>query len=321
MRRAVVLCATLLALAGCGGSSSPGDGGAAEGGRAITTAFGTAHVPAHPQRVVAIGWSDQDTAIALGVKPVGVVRTVDTPSGVGPWAAPGLGGAKPTVLQVTDGIPFEKVAALRPDLILAIQSGIDRDDYDKLSRIAPTVGYAAGRGKYLTPWPEQTELIGRALGQEAGARKLVADTRATIGRVRREHPQWRDKRFAYTGASTADALNVYTGDDVRIRLLEQLGFTVPDPIRKLSDGTHFFVPLSYERAGMLDQDVLLAWFLTPADQRTFLRLPAIRRLGVVRRGDVVTEDLTLAQALAAPTPTSIPWALQRLVPRLQSAVG
>jgi iron complex transport system substrate-binding protein len=49
-------------------------------------------------------------------------------------------------------INFESVAALQPDLILAVHSGFDRGEFEKLSKIAPTVAQSGKWGEYQTPW-------------------------------------------------------------------------------------------------------------------------------------------------------------------------
>ena len=41
-----------------------------------------------------------------------------------PWAQDELGDAKPTVLSNADGFQFEKIAALRPDLIIGTNAGM-----------------------------------------------------------------------------------------------------------------------------------------------------------------------------------------------------
>lgn len=148
-------------LTACGGSSDS-DAGRADAKAAkadagsfpvtIKSKFGTAKIPKAPERVVALGWSDQDALLALGVKPVAIVKTEDSfKNGVGPWAEKALGDSRPEVLNTTDGYSVEKIAALHPDLIVGVQSGLTSADYAKLSQIAPTVGYLKGRQAYGTP--------------------------------------------------------------------------------------------------------------------------------------------------------------------------
>src|SRR3712207_1067317 len=68
------------------GSSSPSGSGDAFP-VTVETAFGAVEVPEEPQRVVALGWSDAETALALGVQPVGASDWLGFGGeGVGPWA-------------------------------------------------------------------------------------------------------------------------------------------------------------------------------------------------------------------------------------------
>jgi ABC-type Fe3+-hydroxamate transport system substrate-binding protein len=60
---------------------------------------------------------------------------------VWPWARAALGDSKPTVLHTDDGFDFEAIAELRPDLIMGVSSGMTEGDYDKLSRLAPTIAH------------------------------------------------------------------------------------------------------------------------------------------------------------------------------------
>src|SRR4051812_23996227 len=85
-----------LAVTGCGSDSD--DGGTAGSGVAsgsssgafpvtVSTAFGDVTVDEQPTRVVALGRGDAETALALGVQPVGASDWLGFGGeGVGPWA-------------------------------------------------------------------------------------------------------------------------------------------------------------------------------------------------------------------------------------------
>ena len=65
-----------------------------------------------PERVISVGYNEQDAILALGVIPVGIRDWYgDQPYAVWPWAQDELGDAKPEVLSGT-GINFEQVASL-----------------------------------------------------------------------------------------------------------------------------------------------------------------------------------------------------------------
>jgi iron complex transport system substrate-binding protein len=65
---------TMLALAACGsGESSDEPAAAADDGYPIVLehAFGTTEIPEAPERVVTVGFNDQDFVLVLGVTPIG----------------------------------------------------------------------------------------------------------------------------------------------------------------------------------------------------------------------------------------------------------
>src|SRR5918994_119938 len=94
--RGAALLATALVVTSCG-SGDDSDSGSETGGAAsgsseafpvtVRTAFGDVTVEEEPTRVVALGWSDAETALALGVQPVGVSDWLGFGGeGVGPCA-------------------------------------------------------------------------------------------------------------------------------------------------------------------------------------------------------------------------------------------
>src|SRR3546814_21059651 len=69
MKIAVTALAASLAVAGLAGCSSDSADAPAEAGATVSTMLGDVEVPANPERVVALGWSDADTARSLGTPP------------------------------------------------------------------------------------------------------------------------------------------------------------------------------------------------------------------------------------------------------------
>ena len=111
----------------------------------ITHLFGQTVIKEPPKRVVSAGYTEQDDLLALGVVPIAVTNWFgDQPFAVWPWAQPKLGAAQPVVLNLDNGIPVDQIGGLKPDLIVAINAGLDADTYQKLSAIAPTVAQAGG---------------------------------------------------------------------------------------------------------------------------------------------------------------------------------
>ena len=134
--------------------------------------YSTTAVPAPPQRIIALGQTDLDPVAALGAVTIAVGSLIGSScSLLLPWNSDRL-PAEPTLLNMQE-IEFEKLAALQPDLILAVMSGITKGDYTKLSAIAPTVSQPKGYGDWAVPYRPHTEIIGAALGRPAEAAAMI----------------------------------------------------------------------------------------------------------------------------------------------------
>src|SRR6202022_889712 len=81
--------------------------------------FGETTIQAPPKRGVSAGFTEQDDPLAGGVVPLACTNWWgDQPFAVWPWAQPKLGQAQPAVLSLDNGLDFDKIAALKPDLIV-----------------------------------------------------------------------------------------------------------------------------------------------------------------------------------------------------------
>ncbi|MDN5860716.1 MAG: iron-siderophore ABC transporter substrate-binding protein [Pseudonocardia sp.] len=328
MRRRSLLALLGAGLAGCAAPAvraRPPNATAPEGGGfpvTITHRFGTTTIPAPPRRVVAIG--DQDATYAVGVTPVGIVRSPQYPGGVEPWLAGRLDPARTRLIDVAQGgegggsaVNLEQVAALAPDLILAVNDFGLEQDYPGLSRLAPTVGYATVWGGQ--PWQEQTAVVARALGLADRGRQVVADVETRIRAVRDAHPALvgRTVSFSYAYAP-GKIVTLKSAADPAVRLLQDLGMRIPDALAALPD----IAPgnpggdLSYERIGLLDAEVVIMLYADDAARRQVEDLQLFQNLRGVREGRYAVLDLPTISALRSPTVLSIPWALERIDPDL-----
>ncbi|WP_156748446.1 ABC transporter substrate-binding protein, partial [Mycobacterium sp. 1465703.0] len=179
-------------LAACSSrSSAPG---ATPGSVTVTHLFGETVIKEPPKRVVSAGYTEQDDLLAVGVVPIAVTNWFgDQPFAVWPWAAPKLGGAQPTVLNLDNGIPVDQIAGLKPDLIVAINAGLDADTYQKLSAIAPTVAQADGDA-FFEPWKEQATTIGQAVFQADQMKSLIAGVDQKFTDIGKKNQQWTGKK-------------------------------------------------------------------------------------------------------------------------------
>lgn len=343
-RRAASLVAAALAaaltLAGCsttedvaGASTATADGDASttvapvmlaeEGAFPVTVdhAYGATTVDAEPQRVVTIGWSAQDAVLALGKVPVGIERF--TGSGIVddilPWDSEYFVDATPELLTSNPEVPFEQIMALEPDIIVAVYSGIEQSDYDRLSEIAPTIAFP--EVAWSTPWQEQTTMIGAALGQPARADELVTGVADTLAATREANPGLSGKTITY--AMAGEDVIVFCPNDPRIEMLVDIGM-VPSAgtEQACAGGDASSVIVSPELVDTLDAD---AFVLVDVDDTVlddlmqddlFANLPSVVDGRVVQ---VIGMDY--AMATSAPTVLSIPYALDEFVSQLTDVLG
>ncbi len=234
--------ATAALLAGCGtaetdaetsGGNPDGSGDPAAAATdlpvTIEHKYGETTVTEVPERVVVVGLQEQDTLISLGIVPVGVTYWFGDESGINPWAAEALpeGAEMPEVLDATNGIPVEEVAALAPDLIIGEYSAMTEDEYDLLSQLAPTLAQSGEYADYSMPWDEMALKIGQAVGQEDEAAEQVAAVKEQIETAAADHPEFAGKTAALV--TPYEGLFVYGPDDPRTRMLGLLGFDVTPP--------------------------------------------------------------------------------------------
>ncbi|MTD55770.1 iron-siderophore ABC transporter substrate-binding protein [Amycolatopsis pithecellobii] len=318
-----VLVSALLAVTACGGDETTSQAGAAGGAYPVTIAhkYGSTTINAVPKRVVTVGLTDQDALLALGVVPVGTTEWLGHfPGAIGPWAQDELGSAaKPEVLSTTDGLQYEKIAALRPDLILGLYSALTQDQYDTLSKIAPTVAQPKEFNDYGIPWQESTRTVGRILGKSADADRLVSDVEDRFTKARSDNRQ-------FTGATAAIATTyqgyfVYGSEDPRSRVLTSLGFTLPADLDQVI-GTRFGANLSAERTDLLNVKALV-WLTSAADGRKALEADKLYSgldVAKQKREVFIPDNTDLGNAMSFVSVLSLPSLLDQLVPQLAAAV-
>jgi iron complex transport system substrate-binding protein len=186
----VAMMAAALVVASCGGSpvssaSGSPSGNASAAARQVQTAKGPVEVKGTPSRVVVLDIGQLDDALALGVKPVGMVR-IEAGAEPPDYLAAKLQGITEvgTVLQPS----LEAIAALSPDLILGSKKRNDKI-YDQLTAIAPTI---------LTEtigfdWIGDFTMYADALGKQDEAKKLLAEYQQSVDALKASLGDRREK--------------------------------------------------------------------------------------------------------------------------------
>ena len=204
-----------VALTGC--ASDPASTSDPSQVHSVTHARGTTDVPKDPQRVVVLEPVELDTAVALGVNPVGAAVASNV-KGVPEYL--GVDGVTP--VGTVPEPDLEAIAALKPDLILGTESRNSKL-YDQLGQIAPTVFVAS----HLDPWQKNVILIGEALGRKDEAQRLVDDFNKRCETIRKEFDV-EGKTANLIRPSDETTLSVYGPNSFAGSALSCVGLTLPE---------------------------------------------------------------------------------------------
>lgn len=320
--------AALGALAACGSSAEARDDAEATATATDTAAdgafpveiehvYGTTTVPARPERVATVAWSNHEVPIALGIVPVGMAAASwgdDDGDGVLPWvedALAELGAPTPVLFDETDGIDVEAVAATEPDLILATYSGLTQEEYDTLSQIAPTIAYPDVA--WGTSYQDMIRLSSAALGLPEEGEALVEQLEGEVRAALDAHPALRDATvlFSYLDPSDLSQIGFYTSHDTRPGFLAEAGLPMPQVVQEESAATDaFYVTVSAEQADRFaDVDLFVTYGDPGSDIVARLQAdPLLSTIPAIADGRVaVLENSTPLAASANPSPLSIGW--------------
>ncbi|MEU2822422.1 iron-siderophore ABC transporter substrate-binding protein [Streptomyces bacillaris] len=317
-------------LTGCGteteGEKSDDAPAAATGAFPVTVehAFGSTKVEKAPQRVVSVGYTDDQAILAFGIKPVGMVDQYPNPVGQvpdintqWPWVKDKWGDTRPEVVMKNGdaGPNFEKIASLRPDLIIAVYSEVDQAAYDKLSKIAPTVGRTkTEKEPFSAPWQDNAVHIAKALGKETEGKELVRGIQERLDAAKKANPDFADQK-AVALSWYKDAVHPFTSTDVRGQLVTGSGFTYQTEIDKVADG-NFSTQLSPERIDLIDVDRIFV-INDKADTEALKKFELFANLPAVKNGKVSylldSEGPAIGAAMSQGTLLSLPYAIDELV--------
>ncbi|MCX4506358.1 iron-siderophore ABC transporter substrate-binding protein [Streptomyces anulatus] len=317
-------------LAGCGTDSADekknDDTPAAGGAFPVTVehAFGSTEVSKAPKRVVTVGYTDDQAVLAFGVKPVGMVDQYPNPAGQTPdintqwpWVKDQWGDTRPEVVMKNGdaGPNFEKIASLRPDLIIAVYSEVDKAAYEKLSKIAPTVGRTKGEKElFSAPWQDNAVHIAKALGKEKEGAELVKGIQTKLDAAKKAHPEFGGQK-AVALSWYKDSISAFTSTDVRGQLVTGTGFDYQTEIDKIADGG-FSAELSPERIDLIDVDRIFV-INDKADTDALKKFELFNNLPAVKNGKVSylldSEGPAVGAAMSQGTLLSLPYAIDELV--------
>lgn len=336
--RILAVTAVLLGIAGCGGSSETKGESTSSSTSSSPSAFpmtiqhalGTTTIQAKPERVATVNWANHEAPLALGVVPVGMAAANfgdDDGDGLLPWVderLKELKAEKPVLFDETDGIDFEAVADTKPDVILAAYSGLTKQDYETLSKIAPVVAYPDAA--WATPWREIIRMNSKAIGLADEAEKLITDIEGDISQVVAKYPQLKGKSamfMTHVDPNDVSEVGFYTTHDTRTLFFEDLGLTIPGSIAEASKGTDkFALTRSAEQIDLFDDVDIITGYGDEKGElfETLRKDPLLSKIPAVKRGSVyLLPGSTPLGTAANPTPLSISWVLEDYAKALAEA--
>jgi iron complex transport system substrate-binding protein len=280
----------------------------------IKHAFGETIIESKPERVAAISWGNLDVPLALGIAPVGVSEAnygVTDGSRLLPWTTEGfkkLGVDSPTLFSDTDGLNYEAISDVQPDVILAAYSGLTEDEYNLLSEIAPVIAYPTRA--WQTLWREQIVMDAAGMGMKFDGEVLVAELEQLIGDEVATYPQIAGKNaaFFYFNPSDLGKFYLYLPTDPRAAYLTDLGLTVPESVSEMAKTSDSFsIEISAENVDILNDIDIIVAYGDSALMESMQKDSLVGTIPAIQRGSVVLiEDNTPLAASSTPSALSIP---------------
>lgn len=247
--------------------------------REITHAMGVTDVPDNPQRIVVLTNEGTEALLAVGITPVGAVKSF-----LGnPWYEHITADmADVTVVGEESAVNLEMLVALEPDLIIGNKQRQEAI-YEQLSAIAPTVISERLRGDWKINMALYTDAAGK--GEEGKAALAAFDARVAA-------------LHDALGASLDDEISIarflsgqtriYFKDSFSGLILEEIGFHRP----ATQDRPEFAEPITRERIPEFEGDRLFYFTYETGNGEAntqaedWLADPLWQNLNVVKAGKV-----------------------------------
>ena len=249
--------------------------------RTLDTAFGSVTVDS-AARVVTLDEGALDTALALGVQPVGSVAVrggTDLPNYL-------QSHAKNVAIVGTTREPnLEAILSQRPDLILA-PPGLEKRVYDILSKMAPTIVPTVPS---TSPWQERNAVYVAALGKEELMQERIKEVEARIASLRQRIEPGQTFSIVRWNPQGPIAMSDKL---IAGRILTALGMKSTELAAGLGERPHSDT-LSLEHLGRVDADWLFIATLNQQGEKTLeaaKQQPAFNRLQVVQNDRAATVD-------------------------------
>lgn len=261
------------------------EGQASDEVRTIKHAMGETEIKGTPQRVVVLTNEGTEAVLALGIKPVGAVKSWTG----SPWYEHIAADMEGVQEVGEEGQPnLELIAGLEPDLIIANKMRHE-EIYEQLKAIAPTVESETLRGD----WKINFKLYAEALGKSEEADKQLAafdsrieDFKAKAGDKLKETVSV----VRFMGGKT----RVYHADTFSGIIFDQIGITRND--MTLNSKETFVDEITKERLPEVDAHRLFYFTYDTGDgkgndtEKEWINDPLWKGLSAVKEGRVYRVD-------------------------------
>lgn len=282
---ATIVIALLLVLAGCGSKEEAepkqtGEKTEKSTSYTVKHAMGTTEIKGTPKRVVILTNEGTEALLALGVKPVGAVKSWTG----NPWydhIKDKMDGVK---VVGTEGEPnLEAIAALKPDLIIGNKLRHEKI-YEQLKAIASTVFSETLRGN----WQENFTLYAKAVNKEEKGKEVIAEYNQRIEDLKAKLGDKLKMKVSIVRFMSGD-VRIYHKDSFSGVILDQLGFARPE-----SQNANDFAEtgVTKERIPAMDGDILFYFTYEQGDgaatklEKEWINDPLFKNLNVSKQGKV-----------------------------------
>jgi iron complex transport system substrate-binding protein len=277
------LAVPVLALTACGDDGDTGPSSAANAGssapdtRTYTGPLGTVTVPGDPERIVALDPMTTQILVALGEPPAGAFLGGDD---FDPLLEGRTEGIEPVGKAEID---LERVAAVKPDLLVGFDYIEEDKAYSRLKSFAPLAALSFDPQE----WESWTKQAAKAVGAEDAAAEIIADYEAKVAALK---PKVEGQTVSIIEPTEDGKIWWYGPPYGGGRVLTDLGVDV----QPIPEGTELFgTPevlgeISQERVGELTGDTLIVHTRRIGRQKTeaLLESPVFQDVKAVRNGNV-----------------------------------
>lgn len=246
----------------------------------IEHAMGTTEIKGTPKRVVVLTNEGTEALLALGVKPVGAVK-----SWLGdPWydhIKDQMDGVKEIGTESEPSL--EAIASLKPDLIIGNKLRQEKI-YEQLNAIAPTVFSETLKGN----WKENFMLYAKAVNKEEKGKEIMAAYDQRIEDLKAKLGDKLQMKVSIVRFLAGD-VRIYHKDSFSGVILDQLGFARPE-----SQNVNDFAEkgVTKERIPAMDGDILFYFTYEEGDgaatkvEDEWISDPLFKNLNVAKQGKV-----------------------------------